>query len=261
MSSSCLSKQPEDDSGRESAVDIATWLDKDYFRNIEELKAEFAATVNIKDDQSLTAWFANHIYLNDNEHSLAAGVANRVIRRWRHRLGFKDRSIKSKPPGYHPAPVIATETPPENWRHNYDWLQMMYDKYKSTVPIARLVNLTVQAVCFYLKRVGVQTMPKGVRDAPKHKCYDRSWLLRHYVVKRLSVEACAKCAKVSTYTMWKWLKRMGFRIRSASEHGAAAHAASMGKEVRIKAKSAKRHYRISQGVVEPPSGGIQNGTD
>jgi hypothetical protein len=183
-------------------------FEADYLADIADLRREFAA-VDRADPESLRAFFDTHSYLTRSETAIVARVGVDTVGRWR-RLAGCARAVKFIPRVPQRRRIASIAVPPD-WATR-EWLESQLASH-STVEIARAVGRSRAWVRRLLRRFGLQAPPVH----PRNPCWDRSWLLAHYVGRGWSLARCGRAAGVCRQTIARWLTDWGIRIRWPGE--------------------------------------------
>jgi len=174
-----------------------------------ELRKEFEK-FDKKDPAAIRKWFADHPYLNVNDHAMIAGKSCWYIRQLRKRGG-----IGGTCPGKIPGPTIRRRIVnievPEDW-DNKEWLQQALLRYNQK-QIAKAVGRHFTAINARIKKWNLITRPVQEIVKPQHPCFSRAWLYDHYITKRLSTKQCAILAGTCHQTITNWLGRLNIPLK------------------------------------------------
>ncbi len=190
-------------------------IERGYLEDLHDLRAKFKK-VNTRDAASLRAWFLAHPYLTASDMRRVTDMSAKTIFRWRKKAGV-NRVAKRYVPQPRPcqARVVIPVVPAGV--DKLAWAIANYDKY-SMKTVATAIGHDRPGLLRKFRRMGIRL--RGVCESVKsvNPCYNKAWVVEHYIRQELTALECSKLANVALYTFAGWLNRFKIRIRGASEY-------------------------------------------
>jgi transposase-like protein len=176
--------------------------------DILELRKEFQK-VDIKDQESVQKWFADHPYIDKSDLAIIAQRSLIWVNKLYKLAGYKPKKIKPSILYKPHAPVLPEA--PENWKDR-EWLQDALKKY-SLNSIGKAVGVHHTTVRSTAIKLGLDKPTFRESTKSRNPCCTKAWCYEYYVVKKYSMEKCAKLAGIARPTFAKWLMRFEIPTR------------------------------------------------
>lgn len=198
-------------------------------------------TLDPYDLVALRKFFEDNDGLSTGELAVLCGRSITTIRRWKRTLGLPMRKSPFKK-DYNKAKKIDVEqvTDPAVW-DNHDWLYHQYwIKGYGLIIISRMCGKPPETLWHKLKKYGIKIRKYADSMRSKNPYCNEEWLIFNYGTRNdylewckennvqpkpdggrcLSLEDCAKIAKVVPYSIFIWLSKFQFHIRDNSSANA-----------------------------------------
>lgn len=193
---------------------------------LSEFRQLFSA-VNVDSDESLRTWFEEYPELTNSEHCQITGKSLATITRYKNRAGVSPVYIMELEDGCH----VTTKKPnksavkrrevqikvPKDWETNRDWLESQYPKKVGLLALAQAIGCSKAKLYRIMADLGIRISSHKRSVKSNNKCCTREWVAEHYVMKRWSLDKCAKKAGVTKTTISQWLTAFGIESRSMYE--------------------------------------------
>lgn len=178
------------------------------------------------DVESLKRFFERNIHCTTHELAMLADRSPTTIYNWKKKCNITrtGREWTGKPSGGPPfskkpkyKKYVVDQILDKSVWDNRRWFHQKYvvECLGSRI-LSRITGVSAVTVIKRLKRYGIERR-KNITS--KNKCCNREWIEEHYIKQELPIAECAGAAKVSTYTIYKWLVKFKIPIRDVYEAG------------------------------------------